>query len=591
MSKTKIRSVALVITILSSVAWAGCDSRVSAVKMPPAPEADQGPQMTVDMAPDMMVEPEVPRGPMAGLSPMRLLTRYEYDRTLTALLGFEVATSKMLSFPSENLVDGFENNAWSHRVSPLLLSKYMEAGEQLGAKAVTQHADKLPQCDVASTGAQACGAAFLAEFLPRAFRRPPTDDERAHFEAMFTRELERRAYPEALSLVIAAILQSPQFLYRVETFEAAADQAPPQDGGMNAQEFELVGPYEMANRLSYFLWASMPDEALFEAAKNNALSTPEQIKAQIQRMLADDRAKSMVHEFHRQWLGLKSLDTLVKEGSFFPLFEQSMRDDYRESLNAFIDYAYWEDGSFDALMTSNMLFLTPDLAPLLGVEVPADAQGIFRYAAPINERTGIMTQPALLAILANANQSSPIQRGIFVRERMLCQHVPPPPNDMQIVPPDPDPNATTREIFAIHTANESCAGCHALIDPLGFGFEAFDGVGKHRLVENGLAVDASGELTASPDPALNGKFDGIQELAARLAAGDLTQSCLTKQWFQFALGRPHDESDQPSIDAIQANFKASGYRWSALFESIALSDSFRYRRKDQSPTSSPSDSQ
>lgn len=575
------------LALCTALVWsAGCDARSSLSVEPKTSPGKDKPVKVEEMTVDM--EPVVPRGPMAGLSPMRLLTRYEYDNTAAALLGFEVAITKVASFPSENLVNGFENNAWSHRVSPLLLSKYMDAADELAARAFRDHRDKLPQCDVATLGADGCADAFLNELLPRAFRRPVSAEETAEFKALFAREVDERGVEASLEIVLAAILQSPQFLYRVELFEASSAPAAPLDGGMNDQDFELVGDYELANRLSFFLWASMPDEELFAAAARGELSSPQQVRAQVVRMLADDRAKKMVHEFHRQWLGLKTLDTLVKSKTFYPSYDESLRDDFRASLNAFIDHVYWEEGTFEAFMTSNVIYLTPDLAPLYKVQPPEGELGLFKYVAPINERAGILTQPALMAVLANSNQSSPILRGIFVRERMLCQHVPPPPNDIQIVPPDPDPNATTREIFAIHTANEACAGCHSLIDPLGFGFEGYDGVGHYRTMENGIPVDASGEVTASPDPTLNGKFNGTKELALRLVGGDIAQSCLAEQWFQFALGRPFDESDKPSLDAIKASFKGTGYRWASLFEGIATSDSFRYRRKDQAnPTVKP----
>lgn len=570
----------LLVALCATLTWsAGCSSK-SSLSVEPKPSPDSGKpvqveEMTVDMA------PVVPRGPMAGLAPMRLLTRYEYDNTAAALLGFEVAITAVASFPSENLVDGFENNAWSHRVSPLLLSKYMDAADELAARAFKDHRDKLPQCDMAALSSEACADAFLSELLPRAFRRPVSAEETAELKALFMREVEARGVEASLEMVLAAILQSPQFLYRVELFEQSSAPAPPLDGGMSEQDFELVGDYELANRLSYFLWASMPDEELFAAASRGELSSPEQVRAQVTRMLTDERAKAMVHEFHRQWLGLKTLDTLVKSKTFYPQYDESLRDDFRASLNAFIDYAYWEEGTFEAFMTSNVIYLTPDLAPLYQVQPPEGEQGLFKYVAPINERAGILTQPALMSVLANSNQSSPILRGIFVRERMLCQHVPPPPNNIQIVPPDPDPNATTREIFAIHTANDQCAGCHTLIDPLGFGFESYDGIGHYRTMENGIPVDVSGEVTSSPDPTLNGKFNGTKELALRLVSGDVAQSCLAEQWFQFALGRPFDESDKPSLDAIKSSFKGTGYQWASLFESIATSDSFRYRRKDQ----------
>ncbi len=527
-----------------------------------------------------VVTPEPPRGPMAGLSPMRLLTRYEYDNTLSDLFGVTVAQAQ--AFPTENLSNGFENNAWAHSVNPLLLSRYGESAEAVSAQVLADAGARARLIPCEPMGQEAaCAEQTLRAFLPRAFRRPITDEELQHNLSLFAKALPEHGFDGAMAHVIEAVLQSPQLLYRLELTETSAMSEPPQDGGMNDQDFELIGPYEMASRLSYFLWASMPDDALLEAAASGELNTPAQLQAQVARMLDDARARRMVQQFHRQWLHTDTIDSLVKSTQYYPEYTRDLNGDWRVSLEAFIDYAYWDAGTFDALMTSPAIFLTPALAPIYGVEVPAETGGVFRHDAPAGERAGLLTQPGLMALLANPNQGSPIFRGIFVRERVLCQVIPPPPNDVEIAPPDPDPNATTREIFAQHTADDQCAGCHALIDPIGFGFENYDGVGRYRVREHNLPVDATGSLQGSGDPSADGDFIGGVGLAERLAGGEAVQQCLARQWFQLAMGRPHDASDKPSLDAIVSRWRDSGWAWRALFEGMALSDSFRYRKKAQ----------
>ena len=529
-----------------------------------------------DVAPDL-IDPVLPTGPLAGRSDMRLLTRYEYDNTVSALFGRPLGQSDAKSFPSENLVGWFENDAGSHKVSPLLLRKYMEASEAIALDVLATDRQTLMGCDEATQTPEACARTMVQGLLPRAFRRPATSEEVDAFVARFEAALALHGYDLALEMTLGAILQSPQFLYRIELREPSMQGQGPQDGGMDPAEVELVGPYEMANRLSYFLWASMPDEALFEAAQRGELATVEQIQAQVDRMLPDAKTAQMVREFHRQWLGLQGLDSIVKATSFYPKWDATLRQDWRESLDRFIDHVFWEKGDFASFMTSPTLFLTPDLARLYDIPVPEGETGVFEHTANASERFGIMTQPALMALLANSNQSSPILRGVFMRERLLCQHIGAPPDDVEIVPPDPDPNATTREVFAIHTQDPTCASCHALIDPLGFGFEHYDGVGHYRATENNYPVDASGALTHVPDEEVIGPFADASELMGRLAQSPIVPSCMSAQWLQFALGRNTDSSDKPSHEAINTAFAASGWRWDAMFRAIALSDSFRYR--------------
>ncbi len=517
-----------------------------------------------------------PDGPLAGRSPMRLLTRYEYDNTTSDLLGF--ATAQSIEFPSENLAEGFENNAWTHNVNPLLLRAYIEAAENLSARVVETPPSALAPCVGASVDTAACMDGLEA-FQTRAFRRPLFEDELAITHDLYAATLEASGGEEALRAAVESILQAPQYLYRIELYEESDEQLPPQDGEMTAEDFELVGPYEMASRLSYFLWATTPDQELLDAAAAGDLNTPAKIEEQVTRMLDDPRAQGMVRQFHRQWLGLDGLDSIVKASARFPKWENPMREDMRVSVNAFIDYAYWEEGTLDAFLTSPVVFMTPTLATLYDQPVPADAGGVWKVTYPDEQRAGILTQPGLLGLLAYPDQGSPILRAVFIRERLLCQHLPPPPSDIQIQAPDPKPDATTREVFAELTKEKECAGCHMMINPLGFGFEGYDAVGRWRTVENGKPVDTSGELVSSPDSSINGPFAGAPELATKLAGSKTVEKCLTKKWFTFALGRPADDSDKASLERIQDQCHDSGQRFETLLKAIALSDSFRYRMK------------
>ena len=573
----------LTLSLLAFAFAAGCGSEGSGT----SPDEQIGETTTSpDDDPSDVVSPpaetpsppvvEVPGGPMAGRSPMRLLTRYEYDNTVTDLLG--VPSDEATRFPPENVVNGFENNAWMHKVNPSTLRYYLDAAEVLSARAVTQPPVELTPCAGAAQDTAMCHEG-IRTFLGRAFRRPPTDDEAAVLASLYDLMVEGEGAEAAVEVVVQAVLQAPQFLYRIELYEPSPMELNPRDGGMNGTEFELVGPYEMANRLSYFLWNSMPDDALFAAAEAGLLNTPDGIKEQVARMLPDPRTREMVRTFNRQWLGLDRVDAMIKDAAAYPEWQEAMRGDMRVSIDAFVDHVYWEEGRLAALFDSQAVFLTPALAPLFGEPVAADSGGVWRVDFPEEERAGLLTQPAMLAMLSYPNQSSPINRAVFLREKILCQHLEPPPADLEIVPPDPDPNLTTRETFAIHTESDTCAGCHVMIDPLGFGFEGYDAIGRHRTVENGKPVDVSGEMVAAPERALNGEFHGAVELIGRFAESEHIARCVADQWFTFAMGRHSDDSDEPSAHRVFNRFAASGYRFEKLFEAIALSDTFRYRKK------------
>ncbi|MEM1348027.1 MAG: DUF1588 domain-containing protein, partial [Myxococcota bacterium] len=258
--------------------------------------------------------------------------------------------------------------------------------------------------------------------------------------------------------------------------------------------------------------------------------------------------------------------------------------DWKLSLEAFLEHVYFEDGSLDALHNSNLVYLTPRLAELYGVEEPEEHGGMWSHAFPEGERRGLMTQPSMMAMLSYPNQGSPINRAVFIRERLLCEPVPPPPMDpdVEIVPPDPDPNLTTREIFAVHTEQPACAGCHMLIDPLGFGFEAYDALGRYRTTENGKPIDESGELIGLiGEPELNQPFYGGAQISSVLAGSKAMEECMIEKWFKFAMGRFAGPSDQSSIDRVLGSFRADDRKFATMFRELVLSDSFRFRFKKE----------
>lgn len=506
--------------------------------------------------------------PSVPLAPARLLTRFEYDNTIRDL--FELPDGDTLvpsaGFPPENRTLGFDNEAAVHAVSPLLVQSYVDAAERVADHVVSTKLGTLLPCDPAIRGQIECGLAFIDKLLPRAFRRPAQPEERSMLHAFFRQRFAESGFDPAVNLTLQVILQSPQFLYRLE----------PGDPSAEGVKLEPLEPAQLAVRLSYFLYASMPDEPLLAAVREGKLSTPAEIEAQARRMLADPKARRVVRHFHRQWLKTEKLPRLVKDAATFPEYDDSMKLSWIAAMDAYVEHAVLEgEGTLSALLLEPKTFVDVKLAELYGLRRPA-GPGLELAELP-SSYAGLLTQPALMAALANPDQSSPILRGIFVRERILCETLPPPPANIPIEPPDPDPGLTTRERFAEHTENDFCKNCHVKIDPIGFGFEAFDALGRHRELENGKAIDSSGELAHTEEPAIEGPFDGAVELSQRLAESEQVQRCVARQWFRFTLGRDPAPEDACSLANAERAFLDSGGSFKELLVALTLTDAFRFR--------------
>jgi hypothetical protein len=526
--------------------------------------------------------PQTCREPLPGAAPIRLLTRSEYDNTVRDLLGVDLAPAR--DFPPENAALGFDNNAEAHLVSPLLAQKYIDAAETLAARAVETRLDALLACDVEAQGLDACVQGFVRRFGRRAFRRPLSTDEAERFERLGLWASSRFDLRTGIELVIGAFLESPQFLYRIEELTRA--DAP----GVTV----TIGGYEMASRLSYFLWNTMPDDALLEAAGRGVLDTVDGVEAQARRMLADPRARLAVRDFHRQWLEIDKIVRLEKDLEHRPGGVglgggiEHLREVWTESLQRFMEHVFFESSDpIGALFGSPIVYLDADTARLYGTSAPGAE--LVPVMMPAGERAGLLTQPALMARLAHPEQTSPIHRGIFVREKLMCQALPPPPADIVIEAPEPDPNATTRERFAQHTEDPTCQACHVMIDPIGFGFEAFDELGRFRTMENGKNVDTSGRMVGAIEGAVNGDFRGVVELAARLSQSRQVTDCVAEQWYRYAMGRGAraTEADRCALAEVQGALRTAGGDLRELLVALTKTAAFRARPGVEVTTAPP----
>jgi Protein of unknown function (DUF1592)/Protein of unknown function (DUF1588)/Protein of unknown function (DUF1595)/Protein of unknown function (DUF1587)/Protein of unknown function (DUF1585) len=506
--------------------------------------------------------------PSVAPTRMRLLTRYEYDNTIRDLLGD--ATHPAQGFAPENRSGIFENDAGDHKVSKDVVRQYLDASEDIAARTVAERFAELLPCDPIADGEPACGHALVEELLPRAFRRPADASELAAFGALFDSSYAQFGFTTGVELTVSAILQSPQFLYR---FEGVPEGAAPGD-------LVAVDGYEMASRLSYFLTSSMPDDELFAAAADGRLGTAEEVEAHARRLLEGERARESVAQFHRQWLGLGALASVSKDPAAFPTLDPTtFAGDWNDSVQRFIAHVFFDgEATVTSLFGAREVFLSDELAAFYGATGLDPQTGAYTMQG---DYAGLLTQPGMLGMLAYPDGSSPVARGVFVRKRMLCQELSPPPN-VPIVPPDPDANATTRERFEQHSSDPACAGCHGLIDPIGFTFEHYDGAGRWRDDENGKPIDSSSSgLVNVTDPQAQGPLADALELSAKLAQSSDVQECLIEQWSTFALGRgPDPVLDTCTTEQLRATFADSGGDLQELMVGIAVSDAFRFRIVD-----------
>jgi hypothetical protein len=511
-----------------------------------------------------------------GPAPIRRLTRVEYNNTVYQL--FADNSQPANAFPPDEEAGGFNNQADVLVVSPLLAENYLSAAENLAATHTPTLMQQLPNCQGGSVDEAICASdadAFVRRFGKLVFRRPLTEAEVQTYVNLFAQgtTLDQMPYSPSMGvqLVVQALLQSPHFLYRVEF------------GMADPSEDDVVEltHYEIASRLSYLLWNTMPDTILFDAADAELLHDPAEIEAQARRMLDTPRAREAVKNFHRQWLHLDEIEPLIlasgKDPDIYPEFYDGLPLLWRSETEAFIDHAVFEENAnVEFLFTAPYTMMNEELADFYGIDGPTGIE-FTRVDLDPGKYAGFMTQPGLMALFAKPDRSSPIHRGKFVRETILCQIPPPPPDDIP-EPPSVDETQTTREQFAEHSENPACAGCHSLMDPIGFGFEHFDGLGRYRDTEWGLELNVSGELLGTD---VDGTFNGAIELAQLLASSDQVKACVASQWFRFGYGRFETDEDDCSVDEIHTAFAESNYDIKELIIALTLTDAFRYRHAVQ----------
>jgi hypothetical protein len=343
------------------------------------------------------------------------------------------------------------------------------------------------------------------------------------------------------------VLLSPRFLYR----EA--------DGSLDA--------YDVASRLSYALWDSLPDAQLLEAAAKGQLVTQEQVVRQAERMVTDLRGHAKVRAFFLQWLKVEQHPDISKDAGRFPGFDRAVFSDLRTSLELFLDDVLWSpDSDFRQLLVSDSLFLNGRLAQFYGADLPADAP-FQKVTLATDERAGVLTHPYLTATFAYTAESSPIHRGVFIARSVLGRGLRPPPEAFTPLPPDLHPSLTTRERVALQTKPQACLACHGMINPLGFTLEHFDAVGRYRQKEKGRLIDTTGSYQTRAGAIV--KFAGVRDLATFLAGSEETHEAFVEQLFHFLVKQPIRAFGPRKLADLQRWFADNEYNVRKLMVEIA----------------------
>lgn len=489
-------------------------------------------------------------------TPLRLLSRAEYNSTVRDLLG--ATGNPARDFPREPLAHGLDNDANLNQVTGAHIAGYLNAAEFLAQDTLLNRRSVVMPC---ATSDQSCGEQFIATMGLKTFRRPLNAEERSNLNSLFAAINSTEGFDGALEVTLQAMLQSPQFLYRDEQ---VVDAVP--------VPIVTLGGYELASRLSYFIWGSMPDADLLEAAANGVLDTPEGLKVQAQRLLADPKSTEGMMRFFSLWLDLDGVENTEKNVQVYPQYSPALAAAWRTSLELYVKDVLAHEGTLTALLTSNVMY-TNDAMSMYGPSAPSAA--FVRNVMTGVQRQGLLSQPGFLAFKAMPDGSSPVRRGIFVLDKLMCEVPPPPPAGANITPPQPSVTTTTRARFKAHSQSDGCFGCHKFIDPVGFTFENYDGMGLWRETENGQPIDASGGVQISRDTEVIGDVVGVAELSAKLASSRNVHNCLTKEFYRFALGRALTQSDTCTVNQVGERFMNSGGNFRELMLAIVESDAFR----------------
>ncbi len=495
------------------------------------------------------------------------LTHAQWENTVRDLLKLAERPGLSTSFTTDPPGSTFGNDGNLLKVTPNLWGDYQRAAEAL-ADDLTADAAKLGK--LLPAGLPESGDArirgFVEAFGKRAFRRPLEAAEIDRFVALFKQGPQLTSiadtFTAGVNLVVQTMLQSPSFVYRVELGEAKPDGTV----GLTA--------WETASRLSYALWNTMPDDALFAAVEDGSLATEAGFAAQAKRLLDDPRAEPMIEDFHAKLLQLDHFDGVKKDLVKFPEWESVTSTFLKREAELFVrDVAITSSGGLNQLLTADYTFVNSALAPLYGLS-GSFGDEFQKVKLDASKRAGFLTQIGFLASNAAQKETDPIHRGVFVNLKIICADLPPPPN---VIPPLPPPveGKTTRDRVSAHTGKGTCgAGCHGtMINPAGFAFESFDAAGKWRTTDNGIPVNTADTYPFEDGPQ---SYSGPVEFAKVLAARPQVHRCYVGNWLEYAYGRRKATGDGALVARVAGDSLAGASTKDVILK-LVLAKSFTHR--------------
>lgn len=490
---------------------------------------------------------------------IRRLANAEYDRTVAVLLGTNMRPA--VGFAPDARQGGFTVNA-DQRVDGLYADQLKVSAETLAHQAVTERLSNLVPC-ASSSANEACATTFIETFGRRAFRRPLTADEKSGLLEVFRAGSDGATFAEGIELVITAVLQAPAFLYLTEIGSADATAS---------GKLVTLTHHEVAAQLAYLLTGGPPDDTLGSAANAGGLGGAKERAEAARRLLTEANARGQTRRLLNEWLGIDTLTSTDKDAAIYPRF-RDLRPAMLEETGSFVDEVLWRaDGSLRLLLTADFTVAQPAVASLYGL----GGGGSDRLSLESVRRRGILHHASFLSVHAHADGSAPVIRGAVIRRKLFCQNlvVPTDPNVVIVFPP-PDPTRTTRQRYEAHVNNAVCASCHALIDPMGFAFEKFDGIGAPRTMENGKPIDTTGKLAGTD---VDGDLGDSMDLVMRLGSSAQVRNCFARNVLRFGSAQTSEGVERAFLDIVAALPVGEQDKLVELLVAFAQSDLFVTRR-------------
>jgi len=510
------------------------------------------------------------------------LTTEEYRRTIRDVFG---PTIRMV----DNKVEpGFRDEGLLALGTRKLTvgSAELERDEELAQDIATQVVDPrrratLVHCEPRSETAadDACAKSFISRVGLYLFRRPLTGEELARYVGTQNAAASRlKSFNAGLSAAVAQMLVDPEFLFRIERTVAPESLKKVKGAVVAEGNAPMLDAYSRASRLSFFLWDAPPDAQLLEAARTGKILTQAGLNEQVERLLSSSRVEDGLRAFFVDMLGFDGFQTLTVDTNLYPRFTKNVQEDAQEqTLRTIVDQLLDKNKAYGDLFTTKETFLTPSLAALYGVPLPRSQElgGAVPWVpytfAQDDPHVGILSQVSFLSLNSHPGRTSPTLRGKAVREKLLCQKVPPPPGnvDFSIVQDTNNPSfKTVRQRLTAHRKDAMCAGCHKITDPMGLSLENFDTASEYRTNEAGAPIDASGDLNGKP-------FNGLKELAQVLKDNPGTNACLISRAYSYGTERKPTELERKWLTDLQGELtKEGGVRWRDLMRRISLNPQF-----------------